>query len=118
MITNFEELTCDLTEEELMLVPLIISGLKTKTKETAITGDEIVAKINILKNKKVLSPVKLRKIINFIRSRSMLPVIATSKGYFCSVDPNELNKQYQSLMERIKAMQSAADGILKIKQSL
>jgi hypothetical protein len=46
MITNFEEITKEMTEDEKKLVPLIIKGLSTKTKMNPIKGADIVNAIN------------------------------------------------------------------------
>jgi hypothetical protein len=117
MIKNFEEITAPLNEEELKLVDIIIDGLKKRGKEEALKGDEICERINKNKEKlglkKNLSDARLRKITNHIRTQGLLPIIATSKGYYCSYNVIEIRAQIDSLEDRAKAIQASADGLRK-----
>lgn len=108
MITNFETITYDLTNKEMAMLPIIIRGLENHVgQDNAITGKDICAKVD------GLSEPRLRKIVNFIRSNSMLPVIATSKGYYTASNREELLDQIKSLDDRINAICSARDGLMK-----
>jgi len=115
MITNFEEITKDLNDDEKKLIPIIIKSLKKYTKSNPIREPEIVKGINEnkdrlnLKNK--FTGVRLRKLINFIRSNAMLPVIGTSKGYYVTDDHNEVMKQIKSMKERNNQVQRAINGL-------
>lgn len=117
MITNFEHITRELTDEECKLVPILIKGLKRRTKEIAIKAPEIVDAINSqaekfgLKNK--FSEVRLRKIVNFIRSEGILPLMATSNGYYCTEDREEIRSQIESLTQRAEAIMVSANGLKK-----
>jgi len=117
MITNFEYITRELTDEECKLVPILIKGFSTKTKETAVKAPEIVEAINKqadkfgLKNK--FSEVRLRKIVNFIRSEGILPLMATSNGYYCTDDREEIRSQIDSLTQRAEAIMVSANGLKK-----
>lgn len=111
MITNFETTTHELTDKELSLVPLIIGGLKTKNKDNPIKEPEIVAKMKIAGYK--LSGERLRKIVNYIRTNGLLPIIATSKGYYVSYDREEIEKQVKSLKQRSNSILSSANGLQK-----
>jgi hypothetical protein len=116
MITNFEQITCELTPEENRLIGVIILGLKRKSKDNPIKGAEIVAAINGQKEKygiKQFSEPRLRKIINFIRSEGILPVMGTSNGYYVSYDVRELKSQIESLRQRAEAIMSSANGLNK-----
>jgi len=116
MITNFEEITKEMTQDEKKLVPLIIRGLSTRTKENPIKGAEIVSAINENKARyqiKIFSEPRLRKIINFIRSEGILPVMGTSNGYYCTKDRAELQSQIDSLTQRAEAIMSSANGLKK-----
>ena len=87
MITNFEEFTSELTEDELKLINPLISGLKSKTKENPIKADAIVIGMNNFAKEKGLPKItdaRLRKIVNYIRSNGVLPKITTSKRYYVS----------------------------------
>ena len=116
MITNFEEITCELTQDEKKLVPVIIKGLSTKTKDNPIKGADIVNAINENKDRygiKLFSEPRLRKIINFIRSEGILPVMGTSNGYYCTKDREELQSQIESLTQRAEAIMTSANGLKK-----
>jgi hypothetical protein len=116
MIKNFEEITCELTPDEKRLVPVIIRGLNLKSKANPIKGAEIVTAINGNKERygiKQFSEARLRKIVNFIRSEGILPVIATSNGYYISYDAEELNAQIESLKQRAEAIITSANGLKK-----
>ena len=117
MITNFEYLTREMTDEEKKLVPILIKGFSTKTKDNPIKAPEIVQSINgkreTLGLKLNFSEVRLRKIVNFIRAEGILPLIATSNGYYCSKDKEEIKNQIESLTQRAEAIMSSANGLNK-----
>lgn len=115
MITNFEEVTEQLTKEEIKLLPVLIAGFKNHKADNPIRADEIVRRINATKHLSI-TPPRLRKLCNFIRARGMLPLIATSKGYYVSYDREEIRKQIQSLEERAGGIMAAADGLKKFTQ--
>lgn len=116
MITNFDLITEPLTEEEKKLIPILIRGLKLRTKDNPITGAEIVKTLNEKANffgiKKFTEP-RLRKLTNIIRSSGMLPIIATSNGYYVSYDKEEIENQIKSLEERAEAILNSARGLKK-----
>lgn len=116
MITNFEEITKEMTEDEKKLVPLIIKGLSTKNKINPIKGADIVNAINENKIRygiKLFSEPRLRKIINFIRSEGILPIMGTSNGYYITKDREELKSQIESLTQRAEAILTSANGLKK-----
>jgi hypothetical protein len=120
MLTNFESITEELTEEEKKLVPVLIKGFSTKGKENPITGKEVVKAINVYKKvyglKRDFTEPRLRKICNFIRVKGILPLIATSNGYYISYDREEIRAQIDSLNERAMAIQASAEGLKKFIQ--
>jgi tetrahydromethanopterin S-methyltransferase subunit B len=48
-----------------------------------------------------------------IRSKGILPLIATSNGYYCSYDKQEIMEQIKSLQERADAIINSANGLKK-----
>lgn len=104
MLEGFEDITHDLTDDEAKLVPYFIAGLKTNVgKANAITSNKI---IEILQ-KDGLTGARVRKIINYIRVNYLLPgLIATSKGYYISTDPQEIKEYIASLGHREAAISS------------
>jgi hypothetical protein len=111
-VTNFEELTLELTDKELKLIPLLESGFSRYTINNPIKSAEIVAKLNANPNISLnFTGPRLRKCVNYIRSRGRLPIIATSDGYFVSYDPTVIQSQIQSLRERANSIISCADNL-------
>ena len=111
MITNFETITYELTDQELKLVPIFIEGIRKFTDGKKIKAPEIVNLINSKYGEKTITQPRLRKIVNYVRSNGLLPVIATSKGYYVSYDKQEIKQQIRSLKERASAIYSSASGL-------
>ena len=111
MITNFENITGEMTEDEKKLVPIIIRGFTAYGKDNPIKAPEIIKRLK-LKGYKISEP-RLRKIVNFIRAESILPLIATSKGYFVSYDREVVAEQIKSLEERADSISHSAQGLRK-----
>jgi len=105
MITNFEEITKELTETEIKkVIPLMINGLKTKIgKSKVITNKEMIEGLKQF-GVKTSSP-RVRKLIQAIRlTGSVERLIATSKGYYISNDVNELETYIESLNQRANSI--------------
>ncbi len=113
MILNFEGFTHPITEEEKDIIIGLVKGLEKRVgKEKAIKGPQIVAGINLkMKLKKKFTEIRLRKLINLIRSESVLPMMATSKGYYLSYDAKEIKECIISLTDRAEGIMSAANGL-------
>lgn len=115
MIKNFEEITCPLTEEELSLVKVLVAGFRNRDKDNPIKAPQIIAAINKDRTKYNLSQKftgpRLRKIANYIRANGIIPLIATSKGYYCSNDWQEIGDQIYSMQQRADAILRAANGL-------
>jgi hypothetical protein len=115
MITNFEEITCDLSEQELELLPAFIEGFRKHTKKNPIKSPKIVAAMKLWLSANGIiykvSDVKVRQFANHIRRFSLLPLCATSDGYFVTFDENVIRSQIRSLQERARSIQACADGL-------
>jgi hypothetical protein len=96
MINNFEDITYELTEDELNIVPLIIKGItQRKGKDYAVSGKKICEKMN-------LESVRLRKIINYIRVNGLIyGLCSCNKGYFMASTLTELEECIISLRQRV-----------------
>lgn len=117
MVTNFEEITRTLEPEEKKLIRVLLAGFETKTKANPIKAPAIINAINAKKKEfgltKKFSEPRFRKLCNFIRSKGMIPLIATSSGYYVSHDKEEIRKQIESLNERAMAIINSANGLKK-----
>lgn len=112
MITNFENITHELTDDELAIVPLVISGFKRYTKDFTIKAPDVVSRFNASGKSHVqLTEPRLRKIVNYIRSNGLIALVATSQGYYVSSDKDEIMKQVESLRQRANSIHRCADGL-------
>lgn len=116
-ITNFEHITEPLSDQELKLIPYLMSGFQSHDQNNPIKAKVIIEKMNdFLKRKGInakLSEPKLRKYCNHIRSNGLLPLIATKNGYYVSRDPKEIENQIQSLQQRASSILTCANGLKK-----
>jgi len=119
MVTNFECETEDLTDKELDLLEEVKAAFiwafskypKLKHESLELWVNQDLSERGIQHQVK---GVRLRKFINYFRTRSILPVLADSKGYWLSYDKNELWSQIQSLEERANSIMAAANGLKSI----
>lgn len=112
MITNFEEITNPLSDDELKLLPLLLRGFIRHSEDNPIKAPAIIEAINCRSDIPIkLTGPRLRKLCNHIRRNGLLPLIATSKGYFTSHDPEVIQEQIRSLRERADAILACADGL-------
>jgi len=118
MIVNFEDITDTLTDEDLRIVKILMMGLSKRNKDNPLKANEIVKIVNSNKNKygikSTFTGVRLRKCCNYIRTSGLLPLIATSKGYYVSEDKMEIMKQIESLEQRASSILKSAEGLKKI----
>ena len=110
MIEGHEYETNELSDKELALAMRLIPYFKKKTKDNPVKESEITKG---LKEKwgYDLKPVRLRKIINFYRVNSIIPVMSNSNGYFVSYDKEDIDKMNKSLTQRANSMISCVIGL-------
>ena len=117
MIKNFENITNPLNDEELKLIPFLVNGFKNHGEQNPIKAKSIIQKMNdFLQGKGIvykLSEPRLRKCCNYIRSKGLLPLIATTKGYYVSYNKEEIKNQIQSLNRRANSIKTCAAGLQK-----
>lgn len=115
MITNFEEITKDLSDEEKRALPQLILLFEQHSVRNPIKEPQVLivlnTKLELLSIKIKISGPRLRKLCNLIRSNSIIPLIATSKGYYVSYSKKEIQRQIISLVERAEAILSSAEGL-------
>lgn len=111
MITNFETLTYELTDHEKAILPLLLVGFQRYDESNPIKEPEIVARFNERNNGLKLNAVRLRKLVNYIRSNSLLPLIATSKGYYVSNNKKVIESQIKSLEQRANSILNCSNGL-------
>ena len=114
MITNFENITYELTQyEQETLLPLLVKGFKLKIgKANAITSKEIIARLT--KGGYNINGARTRKLVHHIRINGLVPrLMATSSGYYITNDKEELKTYLTSLKERISAIGSVLHALEK-----
>lgn len=111
MLKGFEKLTHELNEYELSIVGDIVKGIGARTgKENAINSEKIckVMKIN---------PVRLRKIIHFIRINNLLyGLCSNSKGYYTATNLKEFEECIISLKQRIRSQVDVLNELEKQRE--
>ena len=116
-ITNFEEFTHELTSEEMEILPIVVHGFRNYKKENPIKAQLIVDRMNeyLLARgfKTRMSQPRLRKMVNYIRTNGLLPLIATSNGYFTTDCKLTIQEQIKSLQERANSIKRCAIGLEK-----
>jgi carbamoylphosphate synthase small subunit len=103
MINGFEEYTVKLSKEELTILPTIVYGLQFRIgSKKAVTNKEIEEG---LKKKGInISAPRIRKIVNYIRNKGYIEgLVATSKGYYITMNPEEVRSWINSLESRNRA---------------
>jgi len=117
MITNFEEHTHELTNEEMEILPIVVHGFRNYKKDNPIKAELIVTRMNEFLSargfKTKMSQPRLRKMVNYIRTNGIIPLIATSNGYFTSDCKETIQEQIKSLQERANSIGRCAAGLRK-----
>lgn len=112
MKTNFEEITEGLSHEETtVILPKVIELVKwRKGKENAVSNKKLVNLLTAMGHN--TNEARIRKMINQIRLKGLVKnLLASSKGYYVSNDPNEIKKYVESLRERASAINAIADEL-------
>lgn len=110
MLHGFEKQTAPLTTEEKILVPILIDMLKDrKGADKAIISDELCAMLKFHTTTFIkqieIGGARLRKMINYIRTHGLLiGLVASSKGYYITTDPEEIQAYLLSLVGRERSI--------------
>ena len=108
MLKGFEDITFELTEDEMKKIPSIIKGLsKKRGKDNAITGAKICEAMN-------LSGPRLRKIISYLRVNDLILGLCSSQcGYYIANNIDELEDCITSLKQRIATQVKVLNSLEK-----
>jgi len=114
MIEGFEEITFELNDQEIKLANELIKHFNNKDKNNKVKASDIVKGINSHYNLTFkFTEVRLRKIINYYRSNSIIPIISDSEGYFVSYEKKDLEKVIKSLDQRSNSIKRSSEGLKK-----
>jgi carbamoylphosphate synthase small subunit len=110
MLTGFETITHELTEQEMKFVPAIVAHLSLrKGKVNAITNQALSEYLKVRSIGSVAG-ARMRKLINYIRHKHLVPaLIATSAGYYIAETPAEIEAYITSLDGRANEIIRIAD---------
>ena len=115
MLKGFEQHTSKMTEAEIQLAHQLIPAFKKRNSNNPILASEICRLVNEKMNLDFkLSEVRLRRIINYYRINSILPVLSNKNGYYVSENVNEIEECIDSLTQRAIAILDTTFGLEKI----
>lgn len=106
-----------LTKPELEIVPVLINILEKSQKP--VHTDKLVSQINSIINfgssaKSMIAEPTLRKVINYIRAKSLSPIVSVNgTGYEISLSKRKIKAQIESLNKRASSIVSSAHGLKK-----
>ncbi len=119
MIKGFEKETKPLTEDDLKILPFLISGLNNhKGEENAIKAEDIVSSMRMTGERKEMKAMskfggaRLRKLVGHIRREGLIKeLVSTSKGYWVETDREKIKHCITSLHQRATAIQSVSSAM-------
>ena len=115
MILGHEDITNDLNSEEIWLANELVKFFVNKTKDNPVKSIQIVTGVNKHYSlKKRFTDVRLRKIINYYRVNSIVPIISNKNGYYVSYDETEIENMVTSLSQRAGSILDCAIGLKRI----
>lgn len=99
-----------------ILIPLLVKMFKAKSsKDNVLQTKKITTffteKKSQLQFSGTFTSQRLQKLVNYIRVNSILPIIATSHGYYYSEDPQDIRDMIEQFESRIEAMKAAQEGL-------
>lgn len=116
MIINFQEQTQRLSWDEKRARHFITEKLKNSIgRKNVVSAEKLASELKAERGLN-MSGSRMRKVINSIRLKDMVPcLIATSRGYYVSADKEELSNYIYSLRQRCAAISMLAD-VIEIQQ--
>lgn len=105
MITNFESITVELSDDEMKMVDVVVSRFKQKPgKDNIVTNQQILTGLNNAFGLNLSEP-RIRKIVQYIRINNILPgLIGVSRGYYYTENVDEIESWIQSMEERERSI--------------
>ena|SRR5277367_2772065 len=120
MLKGFEDITFELDEyEKALLLPVIVLKIKNNIGiEKAVTNKKMLEYLKGRGFEKV-TDARIRKIISYIRINQIVPgLMAYSKGYYVTTDPNEIVGYIHSLRGRINAIWAIEQSFIDYLETL
>jgi len=112
MILGHEEFTSELTQEEIKLAHDLIKHFGRKTKDNPVKARDIVEGVrNTYKLSFKFDEARLRKIVNYYRVNSIIPILSSKNGYYVSEDPEDIKAMTKSLLQRANSIFDCVIGL-------
>ena len=111
-IITFEKQTAPLSDNDKAVAMQLlgqIEGLK-KPRQTSL----LINYFRLVKGIKLDAP-KVRAMVHYLRTEHHAPIIGTSRGYYWASNQAQIDTQIQSLEQRARSIQQAADALKLIK---
>ena len=107
-----------LTKQQLeTVVPKVIKVLSKTSIGNPLKAPQLVKRIKRLGVKRMDESI-LRNCCNHIRTNAILPVIATSQGYYVSRDKTVIQNQIDSLRKRAASINKSTQGLRRYLKTL
>ena len=107
MLKGFEDITIDIKPNEEVMARNIAATIRRKAvgKKNAVSNKRIRAAI-LEKYGEKYDDIRVRKIIQFIRSCNLVPLLCSnSKGYYVAANEEEWESWKTSMKQRIRTIQ-------------
>jgi len=115
MIVNFSNQTHELTDVEVYLLDFVKELFVQHDEVNPVKGYRICERVNVHCEREGinyrLSEPRLRKMVNYFRSNSVIPLLATSHGYYVTTDKTLIQSQIESLCQRAGSIANCASGL-------
>lgn len=115
MVLNFADQTHELTDVEVYLLDFVKELFMQHDEINPVKGYRICERVNVQCDREGinyrLSEPRLRKMVNYFRSNSVLPLLATSQGYYVTNNKVLIKQQIESLCQRAGSIANCASGL-------
>lgn len=117
MIVNFSNQTHELTDVEVYLLDFVKELFVQHDEVNPVKGYRICERVNVHCEREGinyrLSEPRLRKMVNYFRCNSVIPLLATSHGYYVSTNKALIQEHINSLCQRAGSIANCASGLNK-----
>ena len=111
-----------LNNEDLPVIEILKKVLLRCSYKNQKTSDEVIEEVNRViatspesDKMKPLNQIRLRKMINHLRTTSALPIISGGNGYYVSYEDDDIDYMVENLNSRVAAINAAITGLQYIK---
>jgi len=104
---NFEKITQPLNNDEKRVVNMFINHFKQRKGKNHVITNKTIQKALKTKHDLNISGARIRKVVNYIRIRRLIPgLVASSSGYYVADNAEDFANWLDSLKEREEAIRA------------